>query len=76
MHKVILSQKPKLVGSGEHFQFSISNGIHLIAGIAWRMSEKIPPINTEIDLAFNLRWNYWNESRKIQIVLLDWKFSN
>ena len=64
MHKVILSQKPKLVGSGEHFQFSISNGIHLIAGIAYVCQKKIPPINTEIDLAFNLRWNYWNESRK------------
>ncbi|MEC8777513.1 MAG: single-stranded-DNA-specific exonuclease RecJ, partial [Verrucomicrobiota bacterium] len=66
----------KKVGSGEHFQFSLHNGTRLIQGIAWKMASKIPPANTEIDLAFRLRWNEWNGRKNLQMVLEDWKLSS
>ena len=74
--KTQLAHPAKKVGSGEHFQFSLHNGTRLIQGIAWKMASKIPPANTEIDLAFRLRWNEWNGRKNLQMVLEDWKLSS
>ena len=75
IRKTKLAHAPKKVGSGEHFQFSVHNGTRLIQGIAWKMASRMPPADTEIDLAFRLRWNEWNGRKSLQMVLEDWKVS-
>jgi len=75
IRKIKLARAPKKVGSGEHFQFSVHNGTCLIQGIAWKMASKMPPADTEIDLAFRLRWNEWQGRKSLQMVLDDWKVS-
>lgn len=72
---VQLAQSPRMIGSGAHFQFSIFNGSSSISGIAWQMGERVPPRNTNLDLAFRLRWNNWNGRRNLQMDLQDWKLS-
>ena len=74
--KIKLTEPVKKVGSGEHFQFSIFNGLNSISGIAWRMADRMPPTKKEIDLAFKLRWNEWNNKRNLQMILEDWKLSD
>jgi single-stranded-DNA-specific exonuclease len=74
--KIRLANEPKKVGTGSHFRFSIHNGISTIAGIAWNMSDRIPPTSTDLDLAFRLRWNYWNGRKNPQIILENWRVSH
>ena len=71
--KVRLASKPRKVGSGEHFQFSIHNGTYPVSGIAWRMAGNIPSENEDIDIAFRLQWNTWNQKRKLQMVMEAWQ---
>jgi single-stranded-DNA-specific exonuclease len=75
IEKIMLVNEPKKVGSGNHFQFSIFNGIKNISGIAWNMADKVPPCTVPIDIAFKLRWNEWNGKKSPQMVLEDWKLS-
>ena len=73
--ETIETGKPKKVGSGNHFQFSVFNGVRNITGIAWNMSENMPSSSTPLDLAFKLRCNHWNGRKTPQMVLEDWKLS-
>ncbi len=73
IEKVRLNGKPRSVGSGEHFQFSIHNGEEPVTGIAWRMADNIPPTDKEIDIAFRLQWNFWNQRKRLQMVMDSWK---
>jgi single-stranded-DNA-specific exonuclease len=75
LKNVLLAHEPKKVGSGNHFQFSVFNGVRNISGIAWNMSENMPSSSTPLDLAFKLRWNHWNGRKTPQMVLEDWKLS-
>ena len=75
IQKVRLYGKPRPVGSGEHFQFSVHNGDEPINGIAWRMADSIPPTDQEIDIAFRLQWNHWNQRKRLQMVMDSWKIN-
>ena len=75
LKEITLNSKPRPVGNGEHFQFRVENNQGSIAGIAWKMIDRTPPVNQKIDLAFRLRWNRWNNQNTPQIVLEDWKLS-
>ena len=75
LKNILLTHEPKKVGSGNHFQFSVFNGVRNITGIAWNMSENMPSSSTPLDLAFKLRWNHWNGRKTPQMVLEDWKLS-
>ena len=75
LKNIRLAQKPRKVGDGSHFQFSVHNGSSSISGIAWKMAERIPPTDQDIDLAFRLKWNHWNGRRNLQMELQDWKLS-
>ena len=50
LKNIRLAQKPRKVGDGSHFQFSVHNGSSSISGIAWKMAERIPPTDQDIDL--------------------------
>ncbi|MDA8990697.1 single-stranded-DNA-specific exonuclease RecJ [Opitutales bacterium] len=70
---VRLAGKPRKVGSGDHFQFAIHNGNYPVSGIAWRMADSIPNEEESIDIAFRLQWNVWNQRKRLQMVMVDWK---
>ena len=76
LKNIRLAQKPRTVGDGSHFQFSVHNGSTPISGIAWKMSNRMPPSDQNVDLAFRLRWNTWNGNRNLQMELQDWKLSD
>jgi single-stranded-DNA-specific exonuclease len=76
LKNIRLACKPKKVGSGNHFQFSVNNGHETISGIAWNMSDRIPPSDKSIDLAIKLKWNFWNGRRTLQMILEDWRISD
>ncbi len=59
---------------GVHFRFQLAagNGI-VLSGVAWRMADRLPPVNTPIDLAVRVGWNVWNGNRTIQLEMVDWK---
>lgn len=75
LKNISLSQEPRKVGSGDHFQFSVNNGTQNISGIAWNMPENIPSMSEKIDLAFKLKLNSWNGRKALQMVLEDWRVS-
>lgn len=75
LKNIQLASEPKKVGSGEHFQFSVHNGNRTISGIAWNMSDRMPPKNQNIDLAVKLKWNLWNGRKSLQMILEDWRIS-
>ena len=74
--RIKLKDHPRKISNGEHFQFSLHNGRGFVRGIAWRMGDKVPPTNKEIDLAFKIRRNHWNGKSSLQLVLDDWKLSD
>ena len=76
LKNIRLAHEPKKVGSGDHFQFSVNNGNRTISGIAWNMSDRIPPTNKNIDLAVKLKWNLWNGRRSLQMMLEDWRITD
>ncbi len=75
LKELTLQSPPRIIGNGNHFQFKIESGHSFIPGIAWNMSESIPPISKKVDLAFKIRWNRWNRQNNPQVVLVDWKLS-
>jgi hypothetical protein len=44
-----------------------------VSGIAWRMADSIPNEEESIDIAFRLQWNVWNQRKRLQMVMVDWK---
>ena len=76
LKNIQLAYEPKKVGSGDHFQFSVHNGNRTISGIAWNMSDRIPPTNKNIDLAVKLKWNLWNGRKSLQMMLEDWRITD
>jgi single-stranded-DNA-specific exonuclease len=72
---VVLRQRPE-VFKEQHFRFSFEDprGRRLF-GVAWKMAARIPPVRTPLDLAVELRWNFFNDRKLLQLELIDWKLS-
>jgi single-stranded-DNA-specific exonuclease len=75
LKNIRLAQNPRTVGDGSHFQFSVHNGTNIVSGIAWKMADRMPPGDQNIDLAFRLKWNNWNGQKNLQMELQDWKLT-
>ncbi len=75
MKKIELCSNPRKVGNGDHFQFKFENSSESISGIAWNMSDRMPPTHQKLDFAFKLRWNRWNNQQTPQMSLVDWRLS-
>ena len=43
-----------------------------LVGVAWQM-DSMPLVGEPVDLALRFGWNYWRNSRKPQVTLLDWR---
>mgnify|MGYP007000325988 len=75
LKRIELSSNPRKVGNGDHFQFKIENSRESISGIAWNMSDRMPPTHQKLDFVFKLRWNRWNNHQTPQMSLIDWRLS-
>ncbi|WP_438483537.1 single-stranded-DNA-specific exonuclease RecJ [Oleiharenicola lentus] len=60
----------------QHFRFAAEDADgRRISGVAWKMADRLPPVNQEIEVAVQLNWNYYNGRRLLQIELLDWRLA-
>jgi len=58
----------------QHFRFAAEDaGGRRISGVAWKMSDRLPPVGPPLELAVQLNWNYYNGRRTLQLELLDWR---
>jgi single-stranded-DNA-specific exonuclease len=70
---VVFRNRPE-VFKGEHFRFSFeaADGRRRY-GVAWKMAERVPPVGVPVDLAVELRWNFFQDRKLMQLGLVDWR---
>ncbi len=70
---ISLNRPPEEFGNG-HFRFHLDDhSRRSIAGVAWKMSQRRPPVGHSLDLAVKAGWNSWNGRRNPQVELVDWR---
>ena len=70
---VVIKKRP-VVFKDHHFKFSLrDNQGRCLNGVAWKMAERIPKINTEIDILYRLVWNSFANRKVLQLELVDWR---
>jgi len=70
---VVLRQPPE-VFKEQHFRFWCDDGDgRRLAGVAWKMARRLPPVGSPIDLAVELHWNHFNGRKTLQLELVDWR---
>lgn len=76
MRGVSLAGPPRMLKNG-HFRFVVNGGPrgNNLAGIAWKMADRLLPEHARIDLAVKLTWNTWNGDKSIQLELVDWRLA-
>ncbi|HWA10734.1 MAG TPA: single-stranded-DNA-specific exonuclease RecJ [Opitutaceae bacterium] len=75
LRRIVLRHTPD-VFKGQHFRFSFEdNQGRRLYGVAWKMAQRLPPRGVPIDLAFELKWNYFNDRKLLQLGLIDWRLS-
>ena len=68
---VLKSQPERFGQENSHARFKVNN----FNIIAWRCGNTQFPINVPIDLAIQFSWNVWKDKRRLQIQLIDWRYS-
>ncbi len=69
---VVLKQRPE-VFKAQHFRFCFDDARgRRLFGVAWKMADRIPPLNEPLDLAVELTWNHFNDRKLLQLELVDW----
>lgn len=72
---IVLKRKPD-VFKGAHFRFAFEDAKgRRLFGVAWKMADVLPPAGEPIDLAVELRWNFFNDRKLLQLELKDWRLS-
>lgn len=70
---VVLRQPPE-VFKEQHFRFHFEDGRgRRLHGVAWKLAHRIPPLQTPLELAVELKWNHFNGRRLLQLGLIDWR---
>jgi single-stranded-DNA-specific exonuclease len=66
-------QRPE-VFKDQHFRFSVlDEHERRVFGVAWKLAHRLPPVDTPVDLAVQLAWNFHNDRKLLQMELLDWR---
>lgn len=66
-------QRPQ-VFKDHHFRFSLTDRRgRIIQGVAWKLADRLPPLNKPLDIACRLAWNAFGRRKIIQIELVDWR---
>jgi single-stranded-DNA-specific exonuclease len=72
----IVLRYPPDVFKGQHFRFNFEDAQgRRLYGVAWKMAQRLPPRGVPIDLAFELKWNYFNDRKLLQLGLIDWRLT-
>ena len=59
-----------------HFRFFFDvDSERRLHGVAWKMADRLPPLNTDLDLAVKLAWNHFNGRKLLQMELIDWRLA-
>ena len=59
-----------------HFRFSFDVGSdRRLHGVAWKMADRLPPVDTDLDIAVKLAWNHFNGRKLLQMELIDWRLA-
>ena len=67
---VVLHTPPEQFGRNrQHIRFKADT----LPVIGWNLDANVFPLNTPLDLAVQLSWNYWQSHRSLQTTLIDWK---
>jgi single-stranded-DNA-specific exonuclease len=70
---VRLRQAPE-VFKALHFRFIIEDVTgRRLHGVAWKMADRLPPLDVPLDLAVRLGWNHYNGRKLLQMELIDWR---
>lgn len=70
---IVLRTAPE-VFKHHHFRFYVddSRGRRL-HGVAWKLAHRLPPVGVPLDLAVELKWNFFNDRKLLQLALIDWR---
>jgi len=70
----VIFDSPPEVFKGQHFRFQLHTLTgRRIFGVAWNMSDNLPPTGQPLDIAFQLQWNRYNGRRFMQMDLQAWR---
>lgn len=70
---VMLRQAPE-VFKALHFRFTLEDVTgRRLHGVAWKMADRLPPLDVPLDLAVRLGWNHYNGRKLLQMELIDWR---
>jgi single-stranded-DNA-specific exonuclease len=70
----VVFDTPPDVFKDHHFRFQLhTNTGRRLFGVAWNMSNSIPPVGRPVDIAYQLVWNRFNGRTFIQLQLQDWR---
>lgn len=72
----VVLRHPVEVFKEQHFRFHFEDGRgRRLHGVAWKMANRLPPQNTPLDLALELKWNHFNGRKLLQVGLIDWRIT-
>jgi single-stranded-DNA-specific exonuclease len=72
----VVLRLPPDVFKEQHFRFNFEDGRgRRLHGVAWKLAHRIPPVDSVIDLAVELKWNHFNGRKLLQLGLIDWRLS-
>ena len=70
---VVLRHPPE-VFKDHHFRFHFEDGRgRRLHGVAWKLADRLPPVGVPLDFAVELKWNFFNGRKLLQLVLIDWR---
>lgn len=73
LRDVVLDAPPEVFRE-QHFRFQLHTLTgRRLSGVAWNMSDRLPPVGRPFDLAVQLQWNRWNGRRHLQLELVAWR---
>jgi single-stranded-DNA-specific exonuclease len=74
VRNVTAAAPPRVVGGGQHLQFTLSQGGTSLQAIAFRMAERFPDpafFRSPFDVAFHLHEDRWNGRDRLQARIVD-----
>lgn len=68
-------RESRIVGE-KHLRLRVGEGKASLGAIGFRLAEKIPALDTAVDVACVPGWNEWNGSKNIQLRLIDLRLTD
>jgi len=72
----VIFDTPPEIFKEAHFRFQLHTLTgRRISGVAWNMSDRVPPVGVPVDIAYQVQMNRWAGRQYLQIDLRDWRLS-